>query len=158
MNTSTKYGKPAIGCYLDQGNYSNDELSREIIGIASGYGMPIDAELQAILDADELTDDQAETLEYASEEAISWLNDQETRSFLYWANEGEANAFGLWANIDGAKEDCAFVSSKDNETPEDDFRGEWLHINDHGNVTLYVRKDGEHARDSWIDQEIWSVV
>lgn len=42
-----------------------------------------------------------------------------------------------------------FVSSKTEEYPPNDYEGEWLHISDHGNVTLYVRdlngKDKEIA-------------
>ena len=42
-----------------------------------------------------------------------------------------------------------FVSSKSQDYPPDDYEGEWLHISDHGNCTLYVRdlngKDKEIA-------------
>lgn len=167
-NDSNSYGQPAMGCYLDQANYNNDELSSEICAIAQGYGWQPDSEGQALLDksTDELTSDESETLGYLSEEAIDWLNSQETRPFMYWANEGEANAFGLWANVDGAKEDCGFISHEEvsEETdpenadyPAADYRGEWLHVNDHGNCTLYVREDASNA-DGYLDHEVWAVV
>ena len=163
---------PSIGCYLDQANYNNDDLSREICAIALGYGWTLSADDQAILDAgaddDERSDgpsaDLSEQLDSLSESAIDWLNEQETRPFMYWANEGGANAFGLWVNVDGAKEDCGFTSSRRNEYPESDYRGEWLHVSDHGNATLYVRDDaplspkGIHFQEAYSDREIWSVV
>ena len=58
MTTQTKnksYGTPSLGCYLDQANYNNDELSSEIINIAVGYGMALDAETVALL---AMTDDE----------------------------------------------------------------------------------------------------
>lgn len=174
MKTTT-YGQPAIGCYLDHGNYSSDELSEEICRLAIGFGWEPDDEAAAVIDAD--MDDErsngpdverSEQLDELAQEAEDWLNGQEIRSFLWWGNDGECGAFGLWPNVDGAKEDCAFVSSKAQEWPADDFRGEWLHINDRGNVTLYVREttggqsafhDGEwHDERTWSDREVWSVV
>lgn len=162
MTTTAKnqYGTPAIGCYLDHANYSNFELSLEILDLAASLGMPHDAEIAALRLklADDLADNEAtrcddeEVINYASEDAINWLNENEPRPFLYWANEGEANAFGLWPNVDSAREDCAFVSSKKMDTPLDGYQGEWLHINDHGNCTLYIR-DGRGR-----DKTIWSVV
>lgn len=178
MNNPTTYGKPSIGCYLDHANYGVDELNREIISLAEGYGWRPDDEGRATIDAYDNIDldeergngpdiDLAEQLNDLVDEAVDWLNDQETRPFLYWANEGEANAFGLWPNVEGAKEDCGFVSVKshadarslgietdpdDSAYPSADYRGEWLHVNDHGNCTLYVRND------DGTDTEIWSVV
>ena len=57
----------------------------------------------------------------------------------------------IFPDIEGAKEDCEFVSTKTQEYPDDDFEGEWLHINERGNCTLYVRENGK-------DKEIWSIV
>lgn len=146
------YDKPSISCYLDHANYNVDELNRRIIRLAASYGR-IDAQDDALASKDltDLTDDDSETLNDGADAAIEWLNDQETRSFLYWGNEGEANAFGLWPNVEGAKEDCGFVSSKRQEWPDSDYEGEWLHVSDHGNATLYVRTAGK-------DVEIWSIV
>lgn len=150
---SKSYGKPNFGCYFDHANYNNDELNRRIIRLAAGFGR-VDAEDDelAAVPLVELTDEQSETLNYSADAAIDWLNEQETRPFMYWANEGEANAFGLWINVDGAKEDCGFVSSRKQESPDADFIGEWLSVSDHGNVTLYIRNaDGS-------DTEVWSIV
>jgi hypothetical protein len=165
MSKTNKYGKPSIGCYLDQGNRNVTELDCEVMKIAIGYGYEPGETDSALLTCasryDWLNDNGHEALTEAADGAIDWLNEQETRSFLYWAHDGDAGAFGLWPNVDGAKEDCAFVSRKEcDETtdpdnadyPYADYRGEWLHVSDHGNCTLYVRQgDGT-------DKEIWSIV
>jgi hypothetical protein len=138
-----------IGCYLDHAYYNATELSVAIIELAEGLGFTVDAELREAMDSEE---PDPETLDYGAQEAEDWLNEQETRSFLYWGNDGDAGAFGLWPAVDSAREDCEFVSSRKQEYPEDDYRGEWLHVNDHGNATLYARgDDGE-------DEEVWSIV
>ena len=51
------------------------------------------------------------------------------------------------------REDVGFVSGQDGrDYPDDDYRGEWLSVSDHGNATLYVRGDDGQ------DKEIWGVV
>ena len=54
-------------------------------------------------------------------------------------------------SIESVEENVEFKSSRDQDYPPDDYRGEWLHVSDHGNCTLYVRENGE-------DREIWGVV
>jgi len=154
MKNAATYGKPTLGCYFDHANYSNEGLSQRICALAIGYGwQPYRADV-AILEKDlrDMSDEEFEELNEISEKAIDWLNEQETRSYMYWANEGEANAFGLWPNVESAKEDVGFVSTAKQDYPADDYEGEWLHVSDHGNATLYVRDA------SGKDLEIWSVV
>ena len=71
-------------------------------------------------------------------------------SFAYFGSHpGDGSDYGYWADIEGAQEQCEYVGDGE---PGEDFQGEWLHVNDHGNATLYVRdEDG-------IDTEIWAVV
>lgn len=79
-------------------------------------------------------------------------------SYAYFgSHEGDGACIGWWANIEDAKESCEFVSSKSQDYPDDDFRGEWLHVNDHGNCTLYVRRDKADG-SGCIDAEVWSCV
>lgn len=155
--SANTYGQPLIGCYLDQANCNSTEHDVATIRLAESLGYTLPDEdrklvLRAELDCMSNDRDDHSCLSEAADDAIAWLNDQETRSFLYWANSGEAGAFGLWPNVEGAQEDCGFVSSREQEFPPADFTGEWLHVNDHGNATLYVRQeDGS-------DVEVWSVV
>lgn len=68
------------------------------------------------------------------------------------SHEGDGSDYGFWVDdIDSIKEEIEFVSSKRQEYPEPDYEGEWLHISDHGNATLYSRTAGK-------DVELWSVV
>lgn len=162
--TCAKYGKPAIGCYLDQANRSPAEHDVATIEEAMRLGYEPNAETRdamALIDADKddlsegEIEERADALEFISEmadEAIDWLNEQEARPFLFWGNNGEVGAFGLWPNVEGAREDCGFLSSKTQDEPDADFVGDWLSVNDHGNVTLYVRHEGGK------DEEVWSVV
>lgn len=69
----------------------------------------------------------------------------------FGAHEGDGADYGVWPCIETARDSVEFVSSKDQDYPDDDFQGEWLHVSDHGNCTLYVRENGK-------DTEIWSVV
>ena len=74
-------------------------------------------------------------------------------SFCYFGSHpGDGADFGYWVGeVEGIKEQVEFSSGKGEEYPADNFRGEWLHINERGNCTLYVRGgDGQ-------DVEVWSV-
>lgn len=149
MTKTNNYGQPAIGCYIEHANYNPTELCIEIIELAEGLGFTVDAETRQCMESEE---PDMEILGDCAREAEDWLNDQETRSYLWWGDDGEAGAFGLWPNLEGAQENCEFKSSKEQEYPADDYRGEWLHVNDHGNATLYVRSENGQ------DVEVWSVV
>jgi hypothetical protein len=149
-----KYDKPVIGSYLTQANYSPDKLSGAVINLAVALGYELkeeDKNFLKTMDWERLDTDQSLWLYGIEENAIDYLNAQESRSHLYWGHDGEVGAFGLWPDVEGAKEDCGFISSKKREFPEEDYEGEWLHINDHGNATLYLRENGEN-------KEIWSIV
>ena len=62
---------------------------------------------------------------------------------------------GFWPQaIEYIKEQIDFCSSEDAEYPPEEYLGEWLHINDHGNCTLYVRTPAVEAED----EKIWSIV
>jgi hypothetical protein len=127
------------------------------------------------LAAGDVKENASEQLSELADDAVNFLNDLETRSFLSWSFED--NSLFLLPDVDGAKEDVGFVShaddnwteecycereqdgfgkwkivSKDASYPASDYRGEWLHVNDHGNVTLFVRDS------SGKDKEIWACV
>ena len=73
--------------------------------------------------------------------------------FCYFgAHDGDGSDFGYWLqDIESIKEQVEFTSSRSMEYPPEEFQGEWLHVNERGNCTLYVRENGK-------DREIWSVV
>ena len=158
------YGKPSIGCYFDHANYSNDELSVKIIELATLHGFKSfgadwtreESNLlnRAYHEVLSKRRDDSQSLYKVNKKAIDWMNEQETRAFLYWGNNGEANAFGLWPDIEGARENCEFVSSKRNEFPPVGYVGKWLHISDHGNATLYFKPE----ENEYNNIVIWSIV
>lgn len=140
MKTKCEYDNPRVGCYVDESAGSADDCNRRTIELAQGYGFKPGRGVWQM---------GSEGLSWVGDKAVDYLNELEARPFMYWGFED--NSLFLMANIEGAKEDVGFVSSKDQDYPADDFEGEWLHVSDHGNATLYVRTNGQ-------DKEIWSVV
>lgn len=73
--------------------------------------------------------------------------------FYFGAHYGDGSDFGFWpVEIDEIKEQVGYVSSREQEYPDNAFRGEWLHVNERGNCTLYVRDE------TGADKEIWALV
>lgn len=71
----------------------------------------------------------------------------------FGAHDGNDSDYGFWLCADFqrcAQENGALEVSDTSEVP-DDYSGEVLHINDHGNATLYYAHKGKLT-------EIWSVV
>lgn len=155
------YKNPAIGCYFD-GAAGQDYNDLRVLELAINYGWE-DKDAQELIDKGQHEIDEAhcQLLSDVVQEAEDYLNSLETRPFLSWQwYDGD---FGLYPDVEGAKEDCEFVSSRKQEYPDDDYEGEWLHVNDHGNVTLYVREamteeDITNRRAHGKDKEIWSCV
>ena len=139
------YDYPHVGCYIDESAGSAGRLNKRVINFAENYGFEINEEVP-----DEEDEDYSEIISEICDDALIYLNELENRSFMYWVIED--NSLYLMASVENAKEDVGFVSSKTQDYPDDDYRGEWPHITDHGNATLYVR--GEDGKD----KEIWSVV
>lgn len=142
------------GCYIDESAGSADMLNERIIEFARHYGFT--GEIPEAPDAEcndtsaESQNEYSEALKETADDAISWLNDQENRPYCCWTVE--ENSLFLSVNVDDARDACEFVSSRTQDEPDDGYQGEWLHVNDHGNATLYVRgEDGQ-------DKEIWGVV
>lgn len=145
--------KLQIGCWLDHGCRTAEEIAIDIVDLAIEFGMAKPDDWDSLCTCQ--NEDDVEAIDEEMENAIEWLNDNHTLPYCYWANEGEAGAFGLWPSLETAREciaESGFVSSREQEWPDDDYRGEWLHINERGNCVLYVRDD------SGTDREIWSVV
>jgi hypothetical protein len=71
----------------------------------------------------------------------------------FGSSEGDGSDYGFWPDIESARESVEFISGQDGlDYPGRGFKGEWLDINDHGNVTLYCRNSKGN------DIEIWSCV
>src|SRR4029077_3724507 len=129
-------------CYFD-GTYGQTCNDLRVIELAVEYGWNdrgndfscVEAENLLTKGEDDLMEDDLNILPDVAQNAEDYLNSLETRPFVSWQwYEGD---FGLYANVESPQEDCEFVSSKSQEYPTDNYTGEWLHVNDHGNCTLY---------------------
>lgn len=135
------YDNPPVGCYVDESSGSADDCNRRAIEFAQDYGFKPRRGVWQM---------GSEGLSWVADEALGYLNDLESRSFMCWIFDD--NSLFLSANVEGAQEDCGFVSTTEQQYPDADYRGEWLQVSDHGNATLYMRgPDGQ-------DKEIWGVV
>jgi len=140
------YLKNGIGCYVDsaRGIYAIDAIA----DFAESHGFVINDE-----DPHNPLPESLSDYEFANEledEIDDYMNANFAVSYAYWGRS-EQGDWGLWPCLESARDDVEFISSRENEYPASDYAGEWLHVNDHGNVTLYVRENGQ-------DSQIWSLV
>lgn len=81
------------------------------------------------------------------------LNEYAPAYGYFGANEGDGSDYGFWLSSDwqqNAEDDGALIVSDTGEVPRD-YSGEVVHVNDHGNATLYVSRRGKL-------REVWAVV
>lgn len=98
-------------------------------------------------------DKQDDAYEMVNDTLLNALQEFAPPYSYFGSHCGDGSDFGYWPDdIEQIKEQVEFASSKENEYPADDFRGEWLHVNERGNCTLYVRLNAGQ------DSEIWSLV
>ncbi len=138
-----------LGCIIDASYDSADTLNEQTIAFAVSLGFDAGELLNEENEDGSENEDYSQLLSETADSAVDFLNEQDLPAYCSYFFED--NCLFLTPCIENAKEDVGFVSSKDQEYPEDDYEGEWLHVSDHGNCTLYVREAGK-------DQEIWSVV
>lgn len=75
----------------------------------------------------------------------------------FGAHEGDGSDFGFWLRSDWEEGFDGLRVSDTSEVPAD-YNGEVIHVNDHGNVTLYWSDPANAHRSSARLTEIWSVV
>jgi len=80
------------------------------------------------------------------------LNEYAAPYFYFGALPDDGSDYGFWLCEDSI--DCAFDGMKVEDLSDvpDDYEGEILHVNDHGNISLYVA-DGKGNTT-----EIWAIV
>lgn len=108
-------------------------------------------------DGETIAEDKDETASELVNELCDALSEFAPPYGYFGAHEGDGSDFGFWVNVEDVKEQVEFVSSKREDYPPSDFRGEWLHVSDHGNATLYVRESTNDAQ-GFADREVWGVV
>lgn len=115
--------------------------------------------LCAAVEQRKLSDYGTEEDYFSSDDADSDLEDltdllnEFAPPFCYFGTHpGDGSDFGFWPmDIEEIKEQIDFCSTQKQEFPDSNFQGEWLHINERGNCTLFARANNK-------DKEIWSLV
>ena len=94
---------------------------------------------------------------YESDDAqfdLEWLFDELNTFappyFYFGAHPGDGSDYGFWLSED-AIEDFEGLRVEDQSEVPSDYCGEVLHVNDHGNCTLYVADQGQLS-------EVWAIV
>jgi len=94
--------------------------------------------------------DTDDTSFYLNETLFNALNDFAPPYHYFGSHCGDGSDFGFWLN-DNIEYDFDGLKVEDTRKVPEDYTGEVLHINDHGNMTLYYCKKGKL-------KEIWGVV
>ena len=93
----------------------------------------------------------SEDANFDLDELFARLNKQAPPYFYFGENEGDGADYGFWFSKDAIRDDFDGLRVDDTSDVPDDYTGEVLHVNDHGNMSLYAAKDGELT-------EIWAIV
>jgi len=113
----------------------------------------LDDELTA-LSSGKVSDEQWETLDHLLNETLfDELNAHAAPYFYFGSHPGDGCDYGFWLS-EGFEQDFLDndgLKVKDTSEVPKDYSGEVLHVNDHGNPTLYSADNGKLT-------EIWSVV
>jgi hypothetical protein len=93
---------------------------------------------------------ESEASDYDLESLFDALNEYAGPYFYFGAHPGDGSDYGYWLS-EGFEDDFDGLKVSDTSEIPAKYRGEVLHVNDHGNCTLYVKT----ARKL---HEVWSVV
>ena len=92
----------------------------------------------------------SEDSEYDLEWLFDALGEYAAPYFYFGAHPGDGADYGYWLS-EGFEDDFDGLKVSDTSEIPSKYRGEVLHVNDHGNVTLYVKT-------SRALREVWAVV
>lgn len=67
----------------------------------------------------------------------------------FGAHEGDGADYGYWISSDAIEFSFDGLKVDDLSEVPSDYRGEVLHVNDHGNMTLYVANGRRKFREIW---------
>jgi hypothetical protein len=91
-----------------------------------------------------------EDADFDLEELTEALNEYAPPGFYFGSHPGDGADFGYWLSESFAEDFDGLRVSDTSEVPTG-FTGEVLHINDHGNLTLYSYSRGRR-------REVWAIV
>ena len=105
--------------------------------------------------------DSEDCAHFLNEDLFDALNNCAPDYVYFGSHEGDGSDFGFWINWEAVEEaihggELLQVNDRNKNSLKmheilDRYVGMWIHINDHGNATLYNRENGK-------DTEIWAVV
>jgi hypothetical protein len=141
---------------ISRGTLNSHDLAHALMPYARRYlGAPDVNALQAILDSDEPGDDDLEIIN----ETIDALQDYAAPYCYIGSHEADGALLGCWPCVESALDDPLLPRVKDTSEIEADYMGFALHVNDHGNVTLYeCHGPNPDAPDYCLAVELWGVV
>ena len=106
---------------------------------------------ELIIEAEAITDfDSEEADEILNEDLFNALNEMAPPYFYFGSHPGDGSDYGFWLSEDLDQIFDGLRVDDTSEVPED-YVGEVIHVNDHGNTTLYVADAGKLT-------EVWAIV
>ena len=124
---------------------------RYLVGKEAASAWPYASTLRGaddcIAEIAESDNEPADAMEIVNE-LIDYLNELAPPYCYFGAHPGDGSDFGFWPDFDAMEcEDLPRVEDA-SELP-DGYTGEWLHVNDHGNVTLFTRVTAPEDVAQW---------
>lgn len=89
---------------------------------------------------------------FLNETLFDALNELAPPYFYFGSHSGDGADYGFWLS-EGAIEEFDGLRVSDTSEVPADYAGEVLHVNDHGNVTLYAKDEGSSEL-----REVWAIV
>ncbi len=84
------------------------------------------------------------------EELFNKLEEYAPPYFYFGSHPGDGSDYGFWLSEEMIRDFDGLKVDDTGEVPED-YSGEVLHVNDHGNLTLYTANRGQLT-------EVWAIV
>lgn len=107
-------------------------------------------EIEARMESENYYESEDEDSTFDLEALFDALNEYAPPYFYFGAHPGDGADYGYWLTEGFVEEFDGLKVNDTSEVPKG-YRGEVLHVNDHGNVTLYVaNRLGLH--------EVWGIV
>ena len=109
------------------------------------------AERKLINEANRIEDYDSEEAGFILDELFEALNERAPAYGYFGAHPGNGADYGFWFYEDFLDDNFYGLRVSDTSEVPPDYTGEVLHVNDHGNMTLYVARRGKL-------REVWGIV
>lgn len=100
----------------------------------------------------ELEQEDCDPSEFLNESLFDALNDEAPPYFYFGSHPGDGADYAFWLSGESLEEFDGLKVGDLSEVP-DDYSGEILLVNDHGNTSLYAKDEGSKKV-----REIWAIV